>query len=272
LLIVGERINASRKAIRAALERLDAEAIAREARSQADAGAHYIDVNGGTFPGREPELLAWLVDTVQHATDVPLCLDSSDPAALAAALPRAKARPPLINSITLDRFDAVLPLVREHGAKVVALCQSEGGPADTAQRKSEIAAMLVGRLADGGIAPGDIYVDPLVFPVATDSGAGAAAIAAIGRIMQAFPGVHTICGLTNVSHGLPARRLLNRSFLVAAMSAGLDAVILDPTDRELMASLLATEALLGRDEYCMALLKAHRAGRLEPQPAAMRAA
>lgn len=272
MLIVGERINASRKAVRAALERLDAEAIGREVRLQADAGAHYIDANGGTFPGREPELLAWLVDTVQRTTDLPLCLDSSDPAALAAALPRAKTRPPMINSITLDRFDAVLPLLREFGAKVVALCQADGGPADTAQRKFEIAARLIGRLNDAGIAPGDIYVDPLVFPVATDSGAGAAAIAAIARIMQSFPGVHAICGLTNVSHGLPARKLLNRSFLVAAMSAGLDAVILDPSDRDLMASLLAANALLGRDEYCLELLKAYRAGRLEPQPAEMRTA
>lgn len=274
MLIVGERINASRKAIRAALEQLDAEAIRREARLQTEAGAHYIDVNGGTFPGREPELLAWLVEVVQSVTDRPLCLDSTDPDALAAALPKIGARAPMINSITLetDRFARMLPLVREHGAKVVALCQGAGGPADTVQRKVEAASRLVERLVAGGIALGDIYVDPLVFPVATDSGAGAAAIAAIGGIMRSFPGVHTICGLTNVSHGLPARKLLNRSFLVAAMSVGLDAVILDPADRELMASLLATNALLGHDEYCIELLRAYRAGRLEPQAVEKRTA
>lgn len=272
MLIVGERINASRNAVRAALERLDSDAIAREARLQAEAGAHYIDVNGGTFPGREPELLAWLVDTVQRVTDLPLSLDSSDPAALAAALPRVRTRPAMVNSITLDRFDVVLPLVKEHGAKVVALCQADGGSAGGTQRKFEIAATLIERLLRSGVAPGDIYVDPLVFPVATDSGAGAAALGSIARITQDFPGVHRICGLTNVSHGLPARRLLNRTFLVAAMGAGLDAVILDPADRELMASLLAAEALLGRDDYCMQFLKAYRAGRLEAQPAEMRAA
>lgn len=267
MLIVGERINASRKAIRAALEQLDAEAIRREARLQAEAGAHYIDVNGGTFPGREPELLAWLVEVVQSVTDRPLCLDSTDPDALAAALQKIGIHPPMINSITLetDRFARMLPLVREHGAKVVALCQGEGGLADTVQRKVDAASRLVERLVRGGIALGDIYVDPLVFPVATDSGAGSVAIAAIGEIMRGFPGVHTICGLTNVSHGLPARKLLNRSFLVAAMSAGLDAAILDPLDRELMASLLATSALLGHDEYCTELLRAYRAGRLDPQ-------
>lgn len=272
MLIVGERINASRKAIRAALEQFDAEPIRREARLQTEAGAHFIDVNGGTFPGREPEMLAWLVDVAQSVTDRPLCLDSTDPDALAAALPRMVARPPMINSITLEteRFARMLPLVRDHGAKIVALCQGVGGLADTVQSKVEAASRLVERLTAGGIALGDIYVDPLVFPVATDSGAGAAAIAAISEIMRSFPGVHTICGLTNISHGLPARKLLNRSFLVAAMSAGLDAAILDPLDRELMASLLATNALLGHDDYCTELLRAYRAGRLEAQAAEKR--
>jgi cobalamin-dependent methionine synthase I len=268
MLIVGERINASRKPIRAALERLDAAAIQREARLQVEAGAHYIDVNGGTFPGREPELLGWLAGVVQEVTDKPLCLDSSDPAALASALPRVKAPHPMINSITLERerFERTLPLIRDWGAKAVALCQGEGGPADTAQRKVELASRLIERLTSAGMALDDIYVDPLLFPVATDSGAGLAAIHAIGEIMRRFPGVHTICGLTNVSHGLPARKLLNRTFLVAAMSAGLDAAILDPSDRELVMSLLGAGAVLGRDEYCMAFLGAYRAGKLATEP------
>ena len=115
MLIVAERVNASRKAIRAALEKLDAAAIANEVRIQADAGAHYIDVNGGTFPGREAELLCWLVDTAQEVTELPLCLDSPDPDALAAALARVNGARPMINSINLEpeRFARVLPLARE---------------------------------------------------------------------------------------------------------------------------------------------------------------
>lgn len=263
MLIVAERINASRKAIRAALEQTNAAAIQAEATAQAQAGAHYIDVNGGTFPGREPELLSWLVETVQQVTDRPLCLDSSDPAALAAALPRVKQATPLINSITLerDRFERVLPLAREFRGKVVALCQGEG-MATTAQQKIDIASRLIDRLTAAGIALADIYVDPLVFPIATDSASGRAALEAIGEIMHRYPSVHTICGLSNVSHGLPARKLVNRAFLVAAMSAGLDAAILDPTDRELMAALTAADAVLGGDEYCLGLLKAFRAGKL----------
>ncbi len=264
MLIVGERINASRRTIRAALEQLDASTIQAEARKQTAAGAHYIDVNGGTFPGREAELLSWLVDVVQEATDVPLCLDSSDPAALAAALPKVKQARPLVNSITLegDRFARVIALAGEHKAKLIALCQGEGLPASTAENKVALACQLIDRLAAGGIALDDLYIDPLVFPLATDPHSGAATLQAIGEVMRRYPGVHTICGLTNVSHGLPARKLMNRTFLVAAISHGMDAVIADPTDPALMAGILAAEALHGRDEYCMDFIQGFQDGKL----------
>lgn len=264
MLIVAERINASRKAIRAALEAQDAEAIQREARAQDAAGADYIDVNGGTFPGREPELLAWLVETAQAVTDKPLCLDSPDPAALAAALPKVRIRPPLINSINLERerFDRVLALAIEHRAKLIALCQGEGVPAASAAEKIKLAAELVERLTRAGFALDDIFVDPLVFPLGTDSQSAQATIEAIGEIMRRYPGVHTICGLTNVSHGLPARKLINRTFLVAAMSRGMDAAIVDPTDAQLVSAIHAARAVFGRDEYCMGLIEAFQEGRL----------
>jgi 5-methyltetrahydrofolate--homocysteine methyltransferase len=262
MLIVAERINASRKAIRAALEAMDAAAIQQEARAQDAAGAHYIDVNGGTFPGREPELLSWLVDVVQDVTDKPLCLDSPDASALAAALPRVKTRPPMINSINLerDRYERVLPLALECRAKLIALCQGESVPATTAEQKVALASELVERLTRAGVALDDIYVDPLVFPLGTDSQSALATIDAIGIIMQRFPGVHTICGLTNVSHGLPARKLINRTFLVGAMSRGMDAAIVDPTDQALVSALYAARAVFGRDDYCMELIEAFRDG------------
>lgn len=264
MLIVAERINASRKAVRAALEAQDAHAIQQEALAQAAAGAHYIDVNGGTFPGREAELLCWLVDVVQAATDRPLCLDSPDPAALAAALPRVKTRPVMLNSINLERerFERVLPLAVEHRAKLIALCQGEGVPASSADQKVRLASELIERLTRAGLALDDLYVDPLVFPLGTDPESGVATLAAIERIMRGYPGIHTICGLTNVSHGLPARKLVNRTFLVAAMGRGMDAAIIDPTDTQLMAAIHAAEAVLGRDEYCMGFIEAFRDGRV----------
>jgi 5-methyltetrahydrofolate corrinoid/iron sulfur protein methyltransferase len=264
MLIVAERINASRKAIRAALEKLDAAAIVNEVRTQAAAGAHFIDLNGGTFPGREAELLCWLVDVAQAATQLPLCLDSPDAQALAAALPRIKGERPMLNSINLEpgRFDKILPLARQHQAKLIALAQGEGVPAATAAEKVELAARLVEQLVRGGMALDDIYVDPLVFPVGTDSNSALATVTAMREIMARFPGVHTICGLTNVSHGLPARKLVNRTFLAGAIANGMDAAIIDPTDPLLMATLLGAEAVFGRDEYCVNFIEAFQAGKL----------
>jgi len=264
MLIVAERVNASRKAIRAALEKLDAAAIANEVRIQAAAGAHYIDVNGGTFPGREAELLCWLVDVAQGETRLPLCLDSPDPQALVAALPRIKGARPMINSINLEpeRFERILPLARQYNAKLIALAQGEGVPAATAAEKVELAVRLVEKLLEGGMALDDIYVDPLVFPVGTDSTSALATVTAMREIMVRFPGVHTICGLTNVSHGLPARKLVNRTFLAGAIANGMDAAIIDPTDALLMATLVGAEAVFGRDEYCINLIEAFQDGKL----------
>jgi 5-methyltetrahydrofolate corrinoid/iron sulfur protein methyltransferase len=262
MLIVAERINASRKAIRAALEVMDPVVIQQEARAQDAAGADYIDINGGTFPGREAELLTWLVGTVQAVTEKPLCLDSPDAGALAVALPNVRTRSPMINSINLerDRYERVLPLALEYGAKLIALCQADGVPPATATQKVELGSELVERLTGAGVALDDIYVDPLVFPLGTDSQSAQVTIEAIGTIMERFPGVHTICGLTNVSHGLPARKLINRTFLVGAMGRGMDAAIVDPTDCQLLSAMYAARAVFGRDDYCMGLIEAFREG------------
>ena len=187
------------------------------------------------------------MDTVQAVTDKPLCLDSPDAAALAAALPKVKTAAPMLNSINLerDRYDRVLPLALEHRTKLIALCQGEGVPAATAAHKVELASELVERLTRAGVPLDDIYVDPLVFPLGTDSQSAQATLEAIGTIMQRFPGVHTICGLTNVSHGLPLRKLINRTFLVGAMGRGMDAAIVDPTDPELVSAMYAARACSG---------------------------
>jgi len=263
VLIVGERINSSRAAIAELLARRDEAGVVREAGRQVEAGARYIDVNAGTFVSDEPELLAWLVETIQGALDVPLCIDSPNPAAVRAALEKHRGRA-LVNSITGEegRFAELLPLIKEHGSAVVALCLDDAGmPADADQAVAK-GSRLVDRLLAAGVAAGDIFVDPVVRPVSTDGRAGLAVADTIRAIRQKYPGVHTICGLSNISFGLPERRLLNRAFLVVTMAAGLDSVILDPLDSKLMALLRAAEALLGRDEYCARYLRAYRDGKL----------
>ena len=263
MLIVGERINSSRQAINQAIKAKDADFIRSEAKAQAEAGAHYIDVNAGSFVEQEAEYLCWLVGVVQGVTELPLCIDSPNPEAIAAALEVVK-EPAMINSVSLEekRMVGMMPLVKKYKTKIVGLCQSDEGIAATVSDKVKIVEQMVEALTKEGIALGDIYIDPLVYPIATDTQSALAALGAIEKIMQLFPGVHTICGLTNVSFGLPARKLLNRTFLVAAMSYGLDSAIIDPTDHELMASLVAAEALLNRDAFCSRYIKAYREGKL----------
>jgi cobalamin-dependent methionine synthase I len=263
MFIIGELINCTRKRIRAAAESRDDGYIREVARKQVEAGASMLDVNGG-IAGQEVECMAWLVNIVQETVDLPLCLDSSDPEALKGALPLCK-QPPMINSITLEpeRFDAVLPLLKEFKAKVVALCMGTSGPPAGVEDRVANADQLVERLTAEGIPLDGIFVDPCVLPVSTGPEHGAAVAQAIGQIVTRHPGVHTSVGLSNVSFGLPLRKLLNQTFLVALMAHGLDAAIADPCDRQLMINIAAAEALLGRDEFCVQYLSAFRQGKLE---------
>lgn len=261
MIIIGEKINTSRKRIAEAVASRDAAVIAAVAREQAEAGAHYIDVNAGTFVDRETEYLGWLVKTVQAAVDLPLCLDSPSSKALSEAI-KCHRGEPMINSISLekDRFDAMLPIVTAQPCKIVALCMAETVMPVTVEERVQAAEKLILRLTAEGVALENIFIDPLVQPVSVDTRMGNAALGAIGKIMTDFPGVNTICGLSNISYGLPERRLINSTFLGLCMLQGLSAAILDPTDTVLMATLLAAQMLLGRDEYCEKYIDAYQQG------------
>jgi 5-methyltetrahydrofolate--homocysteine methyltransferase len=263
MIIVGEKINTSRSAVAKAVEAGDAEFIVRTAREQADAGADYIDVNAGTFVDREIECLCWLVETVQGAVDKPLCLDSPNPEALAEAMKLHRGEP-MINSISLEaeRWEALLPVVTASPCRVVALCMAETSMPTTVEERVQVGGELIKRLTAEGIPLENIFVDPLVQPVSVDTAMGPAILGAIRKIMDDFPGVNTICGLSNISFGLPERRLINRNFLALAIDHGLNAAILDPNDNRLMATMLTVEMLLGRDDFCENYIDAYQAGRI----------
>jgi 5-methyltetrahydrofolate--homocysteine methyltransferase len=263
MLVVGEKINTSRKSIAAAVEAQDVDFIHEVAKEQAEAGAHYIDVNAGTFLDKEVGYLCWLVETVQNAVDLPLCLDSPNPEALAEAMKHHQGEP-MINSISLEkeRYEALLPVVTGRPCRVVALCMAETSMPTTVEERVEVGAELINKLTNRGIPLEKIYLDPLVQPISVDTGMGTAVLGAIQSIMNDFPGVNTICGLSNISFGLPLRKTINRNFLALCMASGLSAAILDPTDQELMATLLSTDMLLGRDEYCESFINAYQEGRI----------
>ena len=262
MLVIGELINCTRKKVGEAARNRDVQFFKEIARKQTSAGAEMLDVNGGV-PGQEIEVLPWLVGIVQNAVTTPLCLDSADPAALRCALPLCKQRA-MINSITDEpaRQQVLLPLLREFRPKVVALCLGEAGPPNTTADRVVTASRLVDRLTAEGYVLDDIYVDPCVLPIGTGQEHGKSLVEATGQIKARYPGIHISAGVSNVSFGLPMRKLLNEVLIVLLMSQGLDAAIVDPCDPQLMMNIRAAEALLARDEYCANYIRAFREGKL----------
>lgn len=260
MLIIGELINCTRKKVQQAAQERDADFFRDLAQKQVNAGAHILDVNGD-LPGQEADVLLWLVKTLQEAVDVPLCLDSADPNALMHALPFCRQRA-MINSLADDPAHwAMVPLLKEHRSKIIALCTSESGVPSGVEDRLDTARRLIDRLTSEGFDLEDIYVDPCVLPVAAGLH-GENLLMVVSKIREEYPGVHISAGVSNVSFGLPMRKLLNETFLLLLMSRGLDAAIVDPCNHQVMTGVAAAEALLGRDENCRRYLKAYREGRL----------
>lgn len=265
MIIIGEKINSTLKSIRPAMENYDVAAIQELAKKQYDAGSSYIDVNAGMFLDDEPERLVWLINTIQEVSDAPFSIDSPNPKAIEAGLKANKNSKPIINSITDEakRFNAIMPLAIQYKTGIVALCMDDKGMPETIEDRVIIAERLIEKLTQEGLALGDIYIDPMIRPIGTGSHYGIVAIETIRKIKTEFPEAHIACGLSNISFGIPARKLMNQAFIVAAMAAGMDGAILDPLDKKLMSFMYATEALLGIDDYCMNYLTKFRAGEIE---------
>ena len=256
-VIVGERINSTRKPIREAIDNRDAAVIEREARMQQEKGATHIDVNAGGHGRPEQEDLLWLIDVVQQTVDLPLCVDSADPKVIAGVFHRLTKRP-IINSVSLeqDRMEGMASFLANHECDIVGLCMSDKGMPETAQEIVARAQTLVRILEEMGIDRDRIYIDPLIQPIGTNHQNGQIVLQAIRGILETCPEVHLICGLTNISFGMPERKQINRCLLTLLMAAGLDGVILDPLDENLMRDLFTTTMLLGRDPYCLNYIKA----------------
>ncbi|HCL90528.1 MAG TPA: methyltetrahydrofolate--corrinoid methyltransferase [Candidatus Atribacteria bacterium] len=266
MLIIGEKINSSRKDVKNMVESKNKEFIQELAQKQVEGGAQMLDLNIGTIRKGEPEDMKWLVKTVQEAVDVPLCIDSPNHEAIEAGLEvydwrKGKA---LINSVTAERekLELIFPLVKKYKCSVVALTMDERGIPQDSKERFKIADELIRALTNKGIPIEDIYIDPLTLPVSANIQNSNTVLETLKRINDSHPEVKTIIGLSNISYGLPERKLVNQSFVVLAMAYGLDAAILDSTDRNLMALIKATDLLLGRDEFCAQYLKAFRQGKL----------
>jgi cobalamin-dependent methionine synthase I len=260
MIIIGERLNSSRKSVLEALQCRDAGSIRKQALSQEQAGAAYIDLNAAALMDGEIEGLRWAIPLLQCELKIPLSIDTPNPKAMEAALKIHKGRA-LLNSITGEKssLDALLPIVREFKPRVIALCLEESGPPTSAGIAVDRAKNLTEVLTGAGLEAKDIFLDPLVRPIGVDTTSGALFLDSVEAIKRELPQVKTIAGLSNVSFGMPQRRLLNRTFLALAMARGLDAAICDPLDSELQATIHAATALLGQDPSLKNYLRYSRA-------------
>ena len=233
-------------------------------KKQLEAGAAFIDVNAGARIGHEEEDMKWLLDTIQPVATVPLALDSPDPAILEMAFAMVKETP-MINSISLEkeRFDSMIPFLTGKECKVIALCMDDEGMPSSADDIVQRAITLVTELNKIGIPTANIYVDPLVQPISTDTAKGNMVLDAVRAIKAKYPEVHITGGLSNISYGLPQRHIINRTFVSLMMAAGMDSAIIDPLDKKIMASIKTADMLLGHDNFCMGYLMGVRNGVIE---------
>lgn len=265
--IIGELINSTRKKVKEAVEDKDTDFIKDLVKRQVEAGAHWIDVNGGGRGGHEQEDMTWLLDVVQEVSgEVPLSIDSNDPAILSMAYEKVKVRP-MVNSISLEsnRWSGLAPFLKGKDCDVLALCMDDTGLPKSLEEIFRRAGLLIDGLRELGFPNESIYMDPLVQPVSTDVTKGKMAMDAVAGIMQRHPGVHTCCGASNISYGLPQRQIINRTFIAMMIAYGLDSAILDPLDGKTMESVFTASMLAGKDRFCRDFLQAVRAGKI-PAP------
>ncbi|MGB5574113.1 MAG: dihydropteroate synthase [Thermoanaerobaculia bacterium] len=258
-VIIGERINPTgRKVLATQLEAGDFTTVEQDAVSQLEAGAVMLDVNAGVPGADEAKMLVGLVELVQELTEAPLSVDSAMDSALAAALPVCQGKP-LVNSVNgeEERLENILPLIKERGAAVIGLVFDEAGPSMDPDERLRIAKLIVERAADHGIPRQDVLIDPLAMTVGAEPQAAVVALETIRLVRQELGNNMTI-GASNISFGLPGRKIINYSFLALAMSAGLTSAITNPLVPETPMTLMACDLLLARDEYGMNWIKAHR--------------
>lgn len=257
-VLIGERINPSgRKKLSEALKAGQLEIIDGEAKAQVEAGADIIDVNvGGAFGIDEVDVLPKAVKIAMKAVDVPLCIDSSSPDALMAALKVYKGKP-LVNSVSGEEnsLARILPVIKEYGAAVVGLTQDDDGIPASADRRVAIAHKIVERAGKAGIPPEDIVIDCLASAVGAVPDAGLIILETIRRVKEEL-GVNMTMGASNISFGLPDRDLINYAFISAVIAAGATSLIVNVA--KVRPIVLAADLVMAQDKRARRYIDAYR--------------
>jgi len=257
MVIIGEKINPTgRKKMAAALEDGDFEYLKNLAISQVETGADILDINVGVAGMDEVTMMAKVVQMVSSWVDVPLCIDSPNPAVIKAGLEAATGKP-LVNSVSgeKDRMQSILPLVKEHKAAVIGLTMDDSGIPSSAEDRLKIAEVIVENAVKAGIPVEDVVIDPLVMTVGSDSNAGVVTLQTIHLVREKL-GVNINLGASNVSFGIPDRHTVNQAFLAIAMDKGASCAITDPV--KLTSIIRAADLILGRDEFAMRYIQHFR--------------
>jgi 5-methyltetrahydrofolate--homocysteine methyltransferase len=265
MLVIGEKINASIKPVTDAIIARDKEFIANLARSQAEAGADFIDVNAGTGKGtteQQIEGMEWLIEVIQEVTDKPITIDSDEPEMIEAALKKYRGEKVMINSISAepDRLNLVEKLTAKQNVLLVALAMGDAGIPDNVEQRLDACETIMDHVVKMGMKEEQILFDPLLLPISVDPEQGLVTLRTIEQIKKRYSAAGTVMGLSNVSYGLPSRALVNRGFLLMAAYAGLDAAIIDPLDAKTMSMIKVADMLTGKDPYCKNYIRSYRKG------------
>lgn len=266
MIIIGEKINGSIPSVATAIANRDAGFIKARATAQEKAGASFIDCCASVPEAEEVETLHWMIDCIQEVTDLPISVDSPSAAVLAEAYKFCK-RPGLFNSVSGEgnKIDVIFPIMAaNHGWEVIALLSDDTGIPKNAADRLKVFDKIMAKAREYGISPSRIHIDPLVEMLCTSENGIETNTTVISAVREAYPSIHITAAVSNISFNLPVRKMVNLGFTVLAMNAGLDSAILDPTNRDMMGLIYATEALLGQDDYCMEYIGAYREGLFGP--------
>jgi len=263
MLIIGEKINGMFKKIRAAIASKDKGIIQEMAKKQIECGAEVLDVNVGPASTDPLSDMAWLVETIREVTDIPLAIDTTKPEVMDKGLSLAGTGS-FLNSVHCEeeKMSSLFPIAKKHQSKVIALTMSKSGVPPNAEARMELSAQLVAKAMEYGIDTSDLYIDAVILPVNLPDIHAPAVLETIRQVkIISDPPPKTILGLSNVSQGTKERALIDRTFLVMAVYAGLDSAILNPLDKDLINAMITAEMILGKNIYCDSFLDAYFKGR-----------
>ena len=259
MIIIGEKINGSIPKTGAAIAAKDEAYIRELAREQTKYGADYIDCCASVNEG-ELEVQEWLIGLIKEETDLPICIDSPDPQVCIDAIKFCDGRVGLINSVSGEgnKMDIVFPAIADTEWGCVALLSDDTGIPATSEGRLKVFDAIMVKAKEYGIAPDRLYIDPLVETLGANSESLLTFNECVKSIKEQYPTIHITSGLSNISFGLPVRKMINMPFMVLAMNAGMDSAIMDPCNRDMNGVLHATEALLGNDDFCLEYIEAYR--------------